>query len=205
MSSPTFRCLQCRSTLVFQEHEHKIWYRCTRCHSSYVPIHFLTAILSEVEYNKFVYAFQQAQVKISKACPCCKTQMIKLYNVKGKHDVEACTVCQLAWLEPLEGFQMKHEEAEKNKKIVIGGETYSLLDDDPNKPYTGGAVSWLLRSLGLEKLSAKYPVVAFLIMAVILIFIFKLLFTALLSGRTTTGYSSYGYGRRFNLIRWLFH
>lgn len=137
--------------------------------------------------------------------------MIKIYNVKGEHEIEACTVCQLAWLEPLEGFKIKHDSTEKEKKIVISSDDAyvdPLFQRGFQKSYTGGAVSWLLRALGLEKLSEKYPVLAFLIMAVILVFIFKFIFSSLMSGHSTT----YTYGEpyvyrshRFNLLRWLFY
>jgi Zn-finger nucleic acid-binding protein len=209
MTAPVYRCIQCRTSLTTKNYKQKIWYQCSKCYSGFVPIEFFTAILSEFEFNKLSYSIQKAQIKSSRLCPACKTQMTKIIDVAGANEVEACVSCNLLWLDPNEGLKIKaDQEALKNREVKIKmpsnlqpelidkieeevalDETTHPIDKIiyPHPKYFGfsgrqrlgvftvapAATHHLIRWFRLEKLSEKYPLLAFLLGMAILILVIK--------------------------------
>lgn len=190
MTAQVYRCIQCRTSLSQQLYKQKIWFRCSRCLSGFVPLEFMSAILPEFNYNKLSYEIRSEKIKSARSCPCCGVQMIKVFDVAGSSTIEACNSCHLVWLDPNEGAKIKRDAAEKKPhKIKI-----SSYDDDnetrdeliellyprsyhPSRPVRHRVIlpTDIIRFLGLEKMSEKHPTTAFLIGAAIVIMFIKII------------------------------
>ncbi len=230
MTAPIYRCIQCRTSLSHQLFKQKVWFRCRKCLSGFIPLDFMSAILPEFDFNKLCYEIRSGKIKSVRGCPCCETQMIKIMDVAGTNPIEACNSCQLVWLDPNEGEKIKKEaSAQKTpRKIRIAAydngydaqdelldtlfpSPYSQSYYDPNEQYVGQygpgpgrrwiGLSDILRFFRLEKLSEKYPTTAFLLAAVIVVFIFKALFTDISNGNFFR-YRNRFYNTRVTVLRW---
>lgn len=200
---PVYRCIQCRTSLSYQLHQQKIWYRCQKCLAGFIPVDFMSAILSEFEFNKFRYSLQKAQIKSLRKCPCCQSLMTKLMDVVRTNQLEACASCQLVWLHPDQGFKIKNDqlgektrerkvslrESDVDLELIFGISSARppvkmdsvLRHEDQELNLFSRLINKTLRFLGIENLSQKFPTLAFILMMTLFILVLKLLFSAVSS------------------------
>jgi Zn-finger nucleic acid-binding protein len=177
------KCLDCKTSLLPKRYKGELWYSCQTCAASFASVQSFATVLNEYEFNKLKAEIRRAQILSTDHCPQCQKQMMKVIDLVKINHVEACTSCQMVWLDPGEGEKIKRDQqadAATEKKIQLMEtppvDHFAFIADGLNEPVhtpAGSSFIFILNSvvkaLGLGYFAKQYPLLTFIIFIAIIV------------------------------------